>query len=140
MTNQPLPSRGRPDAVDNRIVALMAHVPRYSFRGVSRLSRDAGVAKSAVSRLLRGKGQPSYLVVLRVGDALSRAMGRTVDLRELAVAAGCGFPTAYPCDLFGCRCLPEWAFDASGALKKEFRGVPPGKWTLNGAPEHVEAA
>jgi transcriptional regulator with XRE-family HTH domain len=118
----------------------MAHVPRYSFRGVSRLARDAGVAKSAVSRLLRGKGQPSYLVVLRIADALSRAMGRPVDLRELAVDEGSHFPTAYPCDLFGCRCLPEWAFDGSGALKEEFRGVVPGKWTLNGGQEHVEAA
>lgn len=127
MSGRALP--GRPVPIRNRMRSLMLHVPRYQAKGLSRLAADAGVSKSAVSRLLRGVGQPDYLVLYRVAEAISREAGFRIDLREVAVPEGADYPTPHPCALFGCRCLPPWAFGAGGELLPRFRGVRPGEWT-----------
>lgn len=111
----------------------MLHLPRYQTRGLSRLARDAGASKSAASRLLRGVGHPDYLLLYRVAEALSREAGFAIDPREVAVPDGCEYPTPRPCALFGCRCLPPWAYEGGGSLRPEFRGVRPGEWT-DGTP------
>jgi hypothetical protein len=112
----------------------MLHVRRYQSRGLSRLAYDAGVSKSAVSRLLAGVGQPDFLVLYRVTEALSREAGFAIDLREVAVPEGCEYPTANPCALFGCRCLPPWAYGGDGSLRSGFQGVRPGEWTDDARP------
>jgi hypothetical protein len=124
--------RQPPARVINRVAALMVHIPWYSCRGISRLAKDAGVAKSALSNIIAGATQPNYATLLLVTEALAKRMGRPLDLREVAIAEGMRFPTQYPCDLFGCACLPPWAYDAKDALRPEFRDISPGEWTLEG--------
>lgn len=109
----------------------MLHVPRFQHKGVSRLAADAGLSKWAVWRLMRASGHHDYAVLLRVADAIGRAAGRTFDLREIAVEVGCDYPTRHVCALFGCRCLPPWAYGPDGILLPAFEGVAPGEWTAD---------
>ena len=78
---------------------------------------------------MRGEGQPTYSVLYRVGEAISREIGRPLDLREIAVEAGSEFPTRYPCEIFACRCMPPSVYAADGTLRPGFRHLVPGKWT-----------
>ncbi len=135
MNNTPLPHR-RPVLVENRVAAFMIHIPWYSFRGISRLACDADVAKSALWRLLQGPSNPSYHLLFQVAEALSRQMGQPLDLREVAVERGKPFPTKYPCSLFNCRCLPDWAYTPDDSLRPAWRGIRPGEWT-NAYPSHL---
>jgi transcriptional regulator with XRE-family HTH domain len=113
----------------NRIAAVMLHATRYAFRSRSRLARDCGLSKSAVSRLLRGDSSPSYVVVARVADALERALGVPIDPRELVSETG-EYPTTFVCSLVGCRgCLPDQVFHPEGEKRKEFQMVQAGFWT-----------
>lgn len=105
----------------NRIAAIMIHTDRYSFKGRSRLARDAGVSKSAISRLLNGTTRPTYRVVDRVIRALEREMGRSLDFREVISQDG-NYATAWVCRLMGCAgCLPEHA--------KQDSRIEPGMWS-----------
>ncbi len=131
--------RRRPAAVSNRVVALMIHTSRYSCFGLSRLSADTGIAKSAISRLLRGDPQPSYMVLFKVAEALSREIGFPIDLRELAVVDGHDYPTKYPCDLFGCRCIPPWGYDENGDRKPAYKDMASGTWTFTASPFDLES-
>lgn len=50
-----MPARTRPSnpaAPYSRLRDVMAHTPRYAFMPQARLARDAGISKSAVSRLV----------------------------------------------------------------------------------------
>jgi hypothetical protein len=110
----------QPPSFHNRIAAVMEHVSFYSFQGQARLAADAGVSRSAVSRLLAGKAAPSFSVTVAVTAALERRVGRRFDPRELVSFDGT-YPTASVCELCGCRgCLPEVAYDAEARLKPEF--------------------
>ena len=131
MHNLHPPPRRRPAAVKNRIASIALHVPRYQIKTVSRLAKDAKVAKSAVSRLMRGEGEPSYMLVSRIADAISKEIGMPLDHREIAVPADAEYPTTCPCRLFGCTCLPDWAYDRDGNLRWQFWDVRPGEWTLD---------
>lgn len=121
--------------VHNRILALMAHTTRYAFKGESRLTADAGISKSAVSRLLNGQSSPSFVLV----SALTRALephlqgglkGKRLDPHELISVDGT-YPTSSACELAGCRgCLPVEAFADNGTLRPEFKGVKPGQWSF----------
>jgi len=124
--------RRRPAAVQNRVLSHMIHIPRYSFRGMSRLARDANVSKSALSRLLHSQGEPEYSVIYKVTEALSRVRGTPLDLREVAVSIGDSYPTPCTCSLYGCRCLPPWAYTKTGTLRPDWIGIKPGTWTSNG--------
>lgn len=121
----------------NRIRALMQHVPRYSFKGFSRLAADAGISKSAVSRVVRCKACPSYALVVRIVGALERQLGRKLDLRDVVRIDG-SYPTPFTCDVVGCNgCLPEWAYNEHGRLKPEYAAVRPGEWVGDEVSQEV---
>lgn len=121
-----------------RLGDVMAHTTRYAFKGVKRLAHDAGVSPSAVSRLMGGKTNPSFLMVARIVDALERELGFPIDPRDL-VAEGGNFRTRHSCDLCLCRgCLPDAATDEFGDLKQAFYGIEPGKWVTSRHPRGYE--
>lgn len=122
-----------------RIGDVMSHLTRYGFKSLARLARDAGVSRSAVSRLISGERNPSFLVVARITEALERELGHRIDPRELVAEYG-RFPTRYACDLIGgCRgCLPESATDEYGDTKRAFEGVRPGQWVTSRYPRGYE--
>ncbi len=123
----------------NRVADLMAHTSRYSFKGTSRLAADAGVSPSAVSRLLHGKLNPSFVLVARVTGALEAQLGRRIDPRDLVAEHG-EFLTAYACGLAACPgCLPENALDEFGDLKPAFEGIRPGAWVASRYPRGLHA-
>ena len=67
----------------NRLTDVLAHSDAMAFKGVSRLARAAGVSPSAVSRLINGKSNPSFLMVARLTTALERDFGFAIDPRDL---------------------------------------------------------
>lgn len=86
----------------NRVAQLMAHTTRYAFKSETRLARDAGVSKSAVSRLVQGHTSPSFALVTAITRALEKALGVPLDPREVVSTDGT-YPTSSVCDLVGCR-------------------------------------
>ena len=115
----------------NRIAALMEHTTWYAFKGASRLAQDAGVSKSFISRLLRGQTSPFFVHVVRLTQALEKALGQRLDPREFLSLDGT-YPTASVCQLAGCGgCLPAEAFDGEGNLQPQFRGIKPGQWSIS---------
>jgi hypothetical protein len=129
MNTQPLPHRRRPAAVKQRLRSHLIHIPRYSNRGVRRLAHDSGVAESTLSYLLRELGHPEYSVIHRLHVALSNAAERCIAMDEIAVPSHLPFPTACPCALYACSCLPPWAYSPKGALTEPWKDVAPGTWT-----------
>lgn len=114
--------------VDNRIAAVMAHTTRYSFKGAARLAADAGVSKSAISRLLNHQSNPSYTLMCRVTSAFEKRLGLRLDPRELVSLDG-SYPTSSVCRLVGCKgCMPDEAFDGEGNLRPQFSLMKPGDW------------
>jgi transcriptional regulator with XRE-family HTH domain len=106
--------RGPKKRLHNRVAAVMAHTKRYSFKGRSRLARDCGVSKSAISRLMNGHSVPSFPVAMRVADALGRELGMEINIRQLFSEDGL-YPTAFICAWLNCRgCLPAQAIDDEG--------------------------
>ena len=117
--------------VHNRILAMMAHTTRYAFQGETRLAQDAGVSKSAVSRLLTGQSSPSFALVVALTKALEKRLERPIDPRDLISLDG-SYPTATACELAGCRgCLPAEAYDAQNRLKPEYKDIKPGQWAVS---------
>ncbi len=125
--------------VINRIPDLMAHISRYASRhGVERLSQDAGLSRSSVSRLIHNEGNPSFLAVARLTGALEKHLGRRIDPRDL-LAEGGRFLTHFACEVSGCRgCLPEIATDEFGDLKRAFEGIRAGAWVTSRYPRGLE--
>lgn len=116
----------------NRVRAIMMHIPWYTFEPGVRLATDTGLARSTISRLLRGQRSPSLRVATAVTDALSRRLGRSIPMNEIFSTDG-GFPTPSTCEL--CRgacvtCTPEFAYDSRDRLKAEYRDMAPGDWCL----------
>lgn len=117
-------------AVHNRILALMLHTDRYAFKGETRLAADAGVSKSAVSRLVNGQSSPSYALACAITRALEKQLKVKLDPRELISCDG-SYPTPFVCGLVGCKgCLPPQAYDEQDNLRAEFKGVKAGQWAL----------
>lgn len=113
----------------NRISAIMAHASRYSFRGTSRLAKDAGVAKSTICHLIHGKSSPLYVTLKRIVSSLEYQVARKLGTREVVSEDGT-YPTKYVCKLVGCSgCLPEQAYRPDGSLKPQWAFVKPGKWS-----------
>ncbi len=121
---------GQAHTTHNRIAAVMAHTTRYAFKGQSRLATDAGVSKSAISRLINGQSEPSYFLVNAITRALEQHLGRRLDPRELISFDGT-YPTPSVCQLVGCaNCLPNEAYDEHNRLKPDYRDVKPGQWSV----------
>src|SRR5688572_10342603 len=91
----------------NRIEAIMAHTSRYSFRGTSRLAKDAGVSKSTICQLIHGQSSPLYVTLKRIVSQLEFQIGRRLGTREVVSENGT-YPTPFVCKLVGCAgCMPE---------------------------------
>lgn len=126
--------------IHTRILQIMAHTTRYAFKGRSRLAADAGVSKSAVTRLINGNSSPSWHVLCALIGALERHTGRHLDPREVVSADGT-YPTDAVCDLVGCQgCMPEEAYDADERLRDEYRGIRPGTWSTPPRADGKEAS
>lgn len=109
---------------------MLIHLPCYSFRGTSRLAKDAGLAKSTVSQVLRGRVHPLYGTVRAIIQVLEFHLGRRIDPDELFSKDGI-YPTPHICTLIGCTpgCLPDTVFTEDGSLKPEYQQLRPGQWT-----------
>ena len=126
--------------VHNRILALMAHTTRYAFQGETRLANDAGVSKSAVSRLLTGQSSPSFALVVALTKALEKRLGHPIDPRDLISLDG-SYPTASACELAGCKgCLPDKFYDEHNRLKPEYKDVKLGQWAVSIPPPLASAS
>lgn len=123
------PPHQQPPRCQNRIRMVLVHTSRYAFEGPAKLAADCGVSRSTICRLLSGRSQPSYRLVQAVTDALSKALGRLLDPRDLFSPDGT-YPEPSGCALCGCSgCLPEEAFDHRGRIKPEYRSMRPGDWS-----------
>jgi transcriptional regulator with XRE-family HTH domain len=119
----------RENRLRNRLRAFMIHTSRYAFLGAARLAADAGISKSALSRLISGKSSPSYEVVAALTAAVEKNLHRPIDPRDLVALDG-RYPTRFVCDAAGCRgCLPDQAYDPEGNRRQEFLHLRPGEWT-----------
>lgn len=119
----------------NRFADVMAHTKRYAFWGVTRLAKDAGVSASSVSRLIRGKMNPSFGMVARLVGPLEKELGFALDPRDLIASHG-EFPTRHCCTLVHCTgCLPENAYDEFGSKKAAFADIAPGRWVTSRYPQ-----
>lgn len=107
----------------------MLHLPKYSFRGTSRLAADSGLAKCTISRLVRGTTNPLYSTIGRIVKCLNRQLGRELPHDEVIAESG-RYPTAFVCELVGCPgCLPDQAYHDDGSLRSSWRSKPSGQWT-----------
>ncbi|MCX6382468.1 MAG: helix-turn-helix transcriptional regulator [Armatimonadetes bacterium] len=114
----------------NRIQQIMIHTSRYSFMGQARLAEDAGVSRSALSRILSGQSNPSFALVMALHTTLEKELGKRIDPREVLSLDGT-YPTPSVCELVGCKgCLPANFYDRADNIKEEFREVPSGQWSI----------
>jgi HJR/Mrr/RecB family endonuclease len=67
--------------MENRIRQFMEHSTRYAFMGEMRLAKDCGVSDAAICRLLIGYSSPSFAMLVKITQALSRQAVRQ-ELRE----------------------------------------------------------
>lgn len=94
-----------------------------------RLADDAGISRAALNRLVHGVSSPSFAHVVALTQALEKALGRSLDPREVVSLDGV-YPTVLVCELCGCRgCLPAQAYDEEDRIRPEFRDVKPGQWS-----------
>lgn len=139
-TSRMTPSPHHFDQTISRLADVLAHTKRYSFKAPSRLSQDAGVHPASVFRILRGGGNPSFLTVTRITEAIERELGFRIDPRDL-IAEGGRFPTPFCCDVTRSQpSLPDSAYDEFGDLKPAFAGIEPGKWVSSRHPRGVTSS
>lgn len=119
--------------IQNRVSVLLVHIPRLSIQGQARLAVEVGVSRSTISRLARGRINPSYRLARGVTDVLERMLGRPLDMREVFSTDGT-YLTPSGCALCRCHgCLPDRAWNEDGCLKPGWKDARPGDWSL--APE-----
>ena len=123
---------GRPRSnAQNRLRQVVWHIPWYGFRTQARLAQDSGVSPSAISRIMRGKAQPTLPVAQRLTDALSRRLNLLIDLRDVFSPDGT-YPTPSVCHLTRCpSCLPPTAYDETDNLRPEFQSSRAGQWGVS---------
>ena len=135
MNNLTRPKRPRSH---NRVAAVMAHTTKYAFKGRARLAADAGVSRSALTRLMSGARWPGHVIVGRIAGVLERELGKRIDCRELVSETG-EYPTRFVCELVGCRgCKPPQFYSPNPAVEASYADVKPGFWT--GDNQEREAA
>ena len=125
-----MPVLSLPNRIQNRLRAVLLHVPWYMIEGQARLAADVRVSRSTISRLMNGRFIPSYQLVEKVTEAVSKRLGYPVDARDLFTTDGT-YPTESACELCECRgCLPPWAWDErSDRMRPEWRDARPGDWS-----------
>lgn len=124
------PSGPPETGITNRLRAILVHVPWYTITGGARLAEDARISRSTVSRLMRGKMNPSYRLACAVTEAISRRSGIPLEVNEIFSCDG-RYTTASVCELMDCPgCLPPWAWDErTNSLKPEWADASPGEWS-----------
>jgi len=121
---------GSRSLVYNRLAAVLEHVQAYYFEGPSKLAADAGVSRSALSRLVHGKSSPSYVVVCKVAAAIEKHLGHPIDPRDLVSIDG-QHPTKSVCDLCAVQVVsPPVPSIRTAICCPAYRHLHPGKWTL----------
>ena len=121
--------------VTNRLAAVMEHIQDYYIEGASHFAKDAGVSRSALSRLLRGESSPSYALVCALTKALEQKLGHRIDPRELISVDGT-FLTPSVCELVLCNgCLPDCLYDEQDRVKPEYRHIRSGHWSREASLE-----
>lgn len=131
MTHQPNQAFG---PTINRLGDMMEHSGRFAFSGVTRLAFAAGVDPASVSRILSGRQNPTYLMVVRLTEALEKDLGFRIDPRDIFAEEG-QFLTRFACDLCGCSgCLPRAAYDEFQRVKPEYQDIKPGAWVTSRYP------
>lgn len=126
MNNLIRPTRPRSH---NRVAAVIAHTTRYAFKGQTRLARDAGISRSALTRLISGRVRSSYTIVHRVTSTLEKALNRKLDCRELVSEDGM-YPTQFVCELVGCPgCMPPQFYSPREDIQEAYASVKSGLWT-----------
>ena len=125
-----LPS-ATPTVQRNRLLGVLQHIPYYTFRGTSRLAKDAKISSSSLSRVLRGETQPTLGVALSITAALEKRLNVRIDPREL-FSLDKDFQPKSVCELVGCPgCLPAQAYGEDNQILPEYADVQPGAWSLN---------
>ena len=116
----------------NRLRAIIQHIDRYYFQGVTKLAHDAGVSHSAISRICSGKSGASYPVICAITKVLEGRLGKRIDPREIVSFNG-EYPTPSVCQLCNCGgCLPHEYWDEEiDEVRPEFRNVERGAWALS---------
>lgn len=113
----------------NRIGAILIHLERYWSMGASILAVDAGVSKSTISHLLRGKSHPLYSTARRVVKCLEREFGSNLDPDEVYSEDG-SYPTTFVCALMGCPgCDDSRFFDRNDSVLPGLHRIERGRWT-----------
>ena len=113
----------------NRIGAILIHLKRYWSMGASKLAADAGVSKSTISHLLRGKSHPLYNTARRVVKCLERDFGTPLSLDEVFSEDGT-YPTRFVCTLMGCTgCDDSRFYDRDNCVLPGLRRIESGRWT-----------
>ena len=120
--------------VHNRLPAICAHTTRYAFQGETKLARDCGISRSALSRVMTGQSSPSFALITEVTNVLEKYLGKQIDPREIVSMDGT-YPTESVCELVGCSgCMPDEAYDNHENLRPQFRTMHPGQWNGSIAP------
>ena len=126
----------------NRVRAVLLHIPHYTVAPKAQLALETGVSQNAMSRMVRGKLNPSYLTAELICRAINRRSSLKLPVEEIFSVDGY-YPTPSACVLMGCKgCLPPEAWDErSDRLKPEWRHQKPGEWskTKPGEWSRVEA-
>ena len=116
----------------NRLQAILLHVPHYTIGGGVRLAADCHVAKSTISRLLRGHSCPSYELAQKIVAAIALRSGTLLDPTEIfRIRAEDFYPTCSVCELMGCEgCFPPEAWsETTDTLRPRWRKEIPGDWS-----------
>ncbi len=129
-------TRKQPECVvTNRLAAVMEHIQDYYIEGASHFAKDAGISRSALSRLMRGESSPSYALVCALTKALEQKLGHRIDPRELISVDGT-FLTPSICELVLCNgCLPDCLYDEEDNVKPEYRHIRSGQWSREASLE-----
>jgi transcriptional regulator with XRE-family HTH domain len=113
----------------------MEHIQDYYIEGASHFAKDAGISRSALSRLMRGESSPSYALVCALTKALEQKLGHRIDPRELISVDGT-FLTPSICELVLCNgCLPDCLYDEEDNVKPEYRHIRSGQWSREASLE-----
>ncbi|MBB6053942.1 DNA-binding XRE family transcriptional regulator [Armatimonas rosea] len=131
LASQPTPPQEPPPLLAfNRLRAVLIHVPYYSIAPKARLASDTELSQNAISRIVRGKLEPSYFTAQLICRAIQKRSRLRIPLEEIFSTNG-SYPTASTCSLMGCQgCLPSEAWnECTDRLKPQWRHQKPGDWS-----------
>lgn len=131
LASQPTPPQEPPPPLGfNRLRAVLIHIPYYSIAPKARLASDTELSQNAISRIVRGKLEPSYFTAQLICRAIQKRSRQRIPLEEIFSTDG-SYPTSWTCSLMGCKgCLPPWAWNEdTDTLWPNWRHQKPGEWS-----------